>query len=331
MIWVEILSRNHEVASRHALDVTNRDRITIGRAYDNDVVVDDPYVAPHHVTLVRSMVDDAEAWVAEDTGSQNGMFVDRVKRKQSRITLADDRIVHIGRTIFRVRTSATRVAPERAMPLPSHGWRLAIAFLAGVIGIEVISSWLGETTEPKLSKYLFLLLGTASVLLIWTTTWSVLCRVFSGFAKFDRHLLIATGGVLLLSVLNEITRYSAYALSLPMISAYEYVATWIVAGAILFFHLREISPQHWRLKSTIVGIVAAVGIGSTWLSQAEAQKISGKAQFLREMQPPQLQLAPSQSQDAFFADAEALKPKLDKARTEEKPEASLFGAFDFDD
>jgi hypothetical protein len=331
MIWVEILSRNHDVTARHAFDVTNRDRITIGRAYDNDVVIDDPYVAPHHVALVRSTVDDAEAWVAEDAGSLNGMFIDRVKRKQSRVTVADDRIMHIGRSSFRVRSSATRVAPERAMPTPGHGWKLAIAFLIALIAIEIASTWLGEITEPKLSRYLFLLLGLASVLLIWTTIWSVLCRVFSGFAKFDRHLLIATGGVLLLSILNEFTRYGAYAFSLPMLSGYEYIATWLVAGGILFFHLREISPQHWRLKSAIVSIVAAVGIGSTWLSQIEAQKIAGKAQFLREMQPPTLQIVPSQTQDAFFAEAEALKPKLDKARTEEKPEASLFGAFDFDD
>ena len=44
MIWVEILDRHRNVATRHRLG----DGASIGRAYDNDVIVDDPTVAPHH-------------------------------------------------------------------------------------------------------------------------------------------------------------------------------------------------------------------------------------------------------------------------------------------
>jgi hypothetical protein len=331
MIWVELLSRGNDVIARHRIDDTGRNRVTVGRAYDNDVIVDDPFVAPHHVTLVRTVVDDTEQWVAEDAATQNGMFVDNVKRRQSRVTLTENRVIHIGRTAFRVRTQAARVAPERALPAPAHGWKLALAFIAAVLAIELVSAWLSETTEPKLSRYLFLALGTLSALLVWTTIWSILSRVFSGFAKFDRHLLIVAGGVLVLSVVNELVRYGSYALSLPVLSANEYIATWLVIGTVLFLHLREISPQHWRLKSALVGVVAAIGIGSTWLSQAEAQRSTGQVQILRGLQPPQVQLVPSQSSDAFFADAEELKAKLDRARTEEKPEGSLFGAFDIDD
>ena len=44
-IWIEVLSRlHHDVAARYRfIDVP----ITVGRAYDNDVIVDDPHVAAH--------------------------------------------------------------------------------------------------------------------------------------------------------------------------------------------------------------------------------------------------------------------------------------------
>ena len=42
IIWVEILSRQRNVEARHRC---MGPLIHIGRAYDNDVVLDDPYVA----------------------------------------------------------------------------------------------------------------------------------------------------------------------------------------------------------------------------------------------------------------------------------------------
>ena len=67
MIWVEILSRHHDVVARYRCE----DGARIGRAYDNDVVVDDPYVAPHHARIVR---DEAGELFAEDLGSVNGLY-----------------------------------------------------------------------------------------------------------------------------------------------------------------------------------------------------------------------------------------------------------------
>jgi pSer/pThr/pTyr-binding forkhead associated (FHA) protein len=333
MIWVEILSRGHDVVSRHRIDDTSIDRITIGRAYDNDVIIDDPYVAPHHVTLLREQQqgDDAPGWVAEDANSQNGMFVEGVKRKQMRVHLSHDRVLNIGRTLFRVRSSAAPVSAERSLPTPRHGWKLAIALMVAVLGVELTSAWLGESSETKISRYLFSVLAIVTALLLWTIAWALVSRVFSGQTKFDRHLLIAAAGLLALAIYNEIATYGAFAFSFPAISVYEYVVNWVIIGSTLFFHLREISPLHWRLKSGVVGAIAAIGIGSQWLSQTEAEKLTAGAQYLRQLRPPAVRVVPAQTDDAFFTSAENLKPTLDKARTEEKPEGSIFGGFDFED
>jgi pSer/pThr/pTyr-binding forkhead associated (FHA) protein len=60
MIWIEIMSRQREVAARFRIAASEA---RIGRGYDNDVVVDDPYVAAQHLRVFRR--DDGHL-VAED-------------------------------------------------------------------------------------------------------------------------------------------------------------------------------------------------------------------------------------------------------------------------
>ena len=71
VIWVEILSRHHDVLERHRC---TGPEIRIGRGYDNDVVLDDPYVAPRHLRVFRGATGTL---VAEDAGSANGLFTER--------------------------------------------------------------------------------------------------------------------------------------------------------------------------------------------------------------------------------------------------------------
>ena len=51
MIFLEVLDRRGRLLDRHRID---RCPITIGRAYANDVIVDDPYVCPTHLRLLRT-------------------------------------------------------------------------------------------------------------------------------------------------------------------------------------------------------------------------------------------------------------------------------------
>ena len=67
-MWIEVLSRNGDVVARERIDTAEA---RVGRAFDNDVVVDDPHVAPHHLRIHRG--EDGEL-VAEDLNSLNGLF-----------------------------------------------------------------------------------------------------------------------------------------------------------------------------------------------------------------------------------------------------------------
>ena len=60
--------------------------ITIGKAPDNDYVVNHPQVSRHHARLVS---DEQGCWFLEDLDSSNGTFVNGVQIVRKRVTPAD--------------------------------------------------------------------------------------------------------------------------------------------------------------------------------------------------------------------------------------------------
>ena len=48
-MWIEVLARDGDVRARQRVD---SEEARIGRAFDNDVVVDDPHVAPDRKSVV---------------------------------------------------------------------------------------------------------------------------------------------------------------------------------------------------------------------------------------------------------------------------------------
>jgi pSer/pThr/pTyr-binding forkhead associated (FHA) protein len=89
MTWIELSPRHREHAVHHRIGA---DAITLGRAWDNDIVLDDAHVAAHHLRIAR----DAEGrWIAEDLGSINGLRVEGERRAQARVELAPGTTVRI--------------------------------------------------------------------------------------------------------------------------------------------------------------------------------------------------------------------------------------------
>jgi hypothetical protein len=179
VVWVEVLSRHREVVTRHRCVGSE---LRVGRAYDNDVVIDDPHTAPHHLSIRRG--DDGR-FVAEDLGSANGLYLDRGRRRVERVVLDGEMLLRIGHTFVRIRQADHAVAPERVVPHRAHHWALMLGLGLGIVAIEATSLWLNETSEPMPSRYLRPLLAVAAIALLWAGGWAVLARIFAGQARFE--------------------------------------------------------------------------------------------------------------------------------------------------
>jgi len=320
IVWIEVLSRSRDVVARHRCAGAD---IRVGRAYDNDVVLDDPYVAPHHLRIRRS---ETGGWIAEDLGSANGLFLDHGHDKFGWLEIDGNRVMRIGRTHLRLREAGHAVAPERTVQPGSQLWPVLSGLGAVLVAIDVGSRWLAETSEPKLSPYLVSVLMVALLLGVWTAVWSVLTRIFSGEARFERNLLIALAGMVIYSLYREFAEFSAFAFSWGTLATYQYIGIWSLLAAVCFLHLRVVSPTRLTLKACLVVALLATGIGVELLNQSEVPTGLDRQATALHLLPPEFRLAPLQTEDAFFADIEALKARLDHDRTEPQPGSAPLGA-----
>ncbi|MDR0275222.1 MAG: FHA domain-containing protein [Burkholderiaceae bacterium] len=314
VIWIEVLARQRETVTRQRV---SGPLVTIGRAYDNDIVLDDPHVAPHHLRLLRGPDGN---WSADDLGTLNGMFVNGARRASA--LLDGQTALQIGQTGIRLRTPACAVPPELPLLRAKPGWPLALACLAALLGCMLLQVWINETGEPKLIAYLTPLLAGPVTVGMWAAVWSVLARIFTGRAQYGRHLFIASAGLLVYTVYEPFTQLGAFALSLPALTGYEFVAMWLILAAVCFAHLRAFGPARLALKAASVLLLAALSIAIQGLGMSDFRSRSNQPTtvLLNKLQPPALRLAPPQTQSDFLTAVTSLKAPLDQARTQELPE-----------
>ena len=209
MIWVEILSRHREVAARFRFAGPERG---IGRGYNNDVILDDPYVAAEHLRVFR---DDAGRLVAEDLGSANGIYLERQRvAGLSRIIIDGKQPIRIGHTYLRIREANFAVEPERvSSPERKRLPVVVAAVLAVLLAVWTTPDLLAQTAQVQPTTYLGPLLALGVTVLGWAGIWALLSRVFSGSSRFLRNLLITLTGGLAMTLYSWIAQFVAYALT----------------------------------------------------------------------------------------------------------------------
>lgn len=309
--WVEVLARGHEVQSRSRC---SGEVIHIGRGYDNDVVLDDPHVAPRHLRLTRGA--DGR-WQAEDLGSVNGILVRGQPQSQRLLLIDGDRPLRIGNTWLRLRGADHAVAAERPLPRRSGSWPLALVLGGLTLGWFMLSTWLGQTGEPRLSPYVSGALFLLVVVLAWSGAWAILSRIFAGATRFSLHLGIACVAVTAYSLASTFGNLAAYSLSWIRLAGAGYIGTWALLALTCIAHLRVISLHRPALKAGLALALAAVGVTAQAVSHSEARKTAGPTVVPDTVAPPSLRLAAPHRYDDFFARSSALRQALDKARSEE--------------
>lgn len=312
MIWVELLSRHHDVAGRFRVE---RAEITIGRGYDNDVIVDDPYVAARHLRIFR----DAEGrLVAEDLGSANGLYLEKSRTRCTSVVLDGIQPIRIGQSWLRIRDTAHAVEPERLVRSDSRALQIGAAIGLGVflLGLHLLLTWFGQTSETHPSDYLLPVVTLVGLAVAWVGVWALLSRLFSGHARFLHHLLIAEAGLAGFWVYSQSAQIASYALTWPGVFTYQYVASWLILAAACYLHLREVGRTHLVAKGVAVGLLLVTAVAVQSLQRSEAFANSGRQTVSHVILPPSFRLVPARDEAAFMADVQRLKLKLDADRAE---------------
>lgn len=306
--FIETLARNGDVLQRQRVDALP---IRLGRAYDNDVIVDDDYAAPAHAVAER---DAAGRLVLRDLGTRNGIV--HKGRRQHSIVLSGDTVVRIGHTSIRVRPASYPVAPE-LLDRTFHGWEGVLPGAAGVLlagAFSLFARWISDTQYFEFVRYVEALAWGIGLALLWSGAWAFANRLFGRHARLGRHLFIIGCGVVALGGSALLAATAGYAFSAGAFTHYaSHVATLLVAG-IIYFHLCTIKPPN-RIRYRWICAGLAV-LGSVLILVGNVQRTGRFSDelYMAVLMPPELRVSQDKGVDQFMREVEGMKESLDRSR-----------------
>jgi len=186
-VIIEVRSKGGQLLERLR---SESDSISIGRAFDNDVIVGDPFVSPHHVKLERC----ANGWRVLDLDSLNGVQIKSQNKKLVSGVLQQSDKLMLGQTVVSVFDDSYDVEPAlrthaSESVLNSFGRWLVWPLLVFVsIGLSIAFNYLAAEAEVNSRAIFHLLVGELTVLIALAFLWALAGKVFRHQAKFLSHI-----------------------------------------------------------------------------------------------------------------------------------------------
>ena len=311
LAYVEMVGRDGRVVARHPITAFP---CRVGRAYDNDVIVDDPYVAARHLELAEIAPG---RYAFRDLGSRNGTRVVSRGGVVAEAEIGPDDVIRIGHTQLRVRPRDFPVAQE--VDGRRRGWTRhpAISVVVALAAAAAISGTLYQSSRDALetaSLVSTLFLATAMVL-AWSAGWAFAGRMLSGRWNYLAHATVANVAILAYAAVNELAGAAAFALGLAWLRRWDTLAVAAVFAVQCFRHLRLASrANRRRLAAAALAVSAALVGGWTLLSWLNAREDIATIEYLTDIRPPGMRLASSVPVERFLERAAALRERLDQSR-----------------
>lgn len=311
---IEVLTRNGQVVQRMPWSGSV---IRIGRAYDNDMIIGDPYVCPHHLVLVL----DAGRLLARDLGSENGTYTGDRKEPIESVELQDGLVIHFGHSQLRYHASGVKVAPawrdtarHGLLALMGKPWLLVLATLLAVVTLGV-DDLLDSSERLRPLALASGLLYPLIAVLAWAGFWSLLNRIITHRANYHAHLAISFVGVACLFLVVQAISLLAFGLgwndSVPWLILSGRVAVlWLV----IYAHLRYAVNGPMRRQAIIAMTAALVLFGAPEIGEViERNEFSSLPYLDPLLRPPQYRLVEGETVEAFFTAAQLLREQVDEA------------------
>lgn len=322
-IFVEQLTPDGEVLHRTKVGHLP---IRIGRAYDNDIILDDLHTAAHHAQVEFNQLDEL---IIADLGSYNGII--HANARENFFVVDGDKIYRLGHTRLRIRTADYQVSAE-VTDLTNHRWEGLLPALTGLALLLVtalVSTWLADLNQGTLSKYLLELVSVFGFAIGWSGIWALFSRLFTGHARFGRHLFIASAGLAFLELWEHVSGLAAYAFSWETLVTFSLHPIIYICAVMLYFHfLTAGNKRPGRLK-VYLATIAILGSVITMTKEYQTSNHLSDELYMSRIYPPAIRFSRDHSLEEFMTDMQGLKKQVDVER-KDNPEKDSPGQTDED-
>jgi hypothetical protein len=303
---VEVLDRDG-----HARQVVPVSRwpVTIGRAIDCDVVLDDPYVAARHATI-----EEIEGNVALQVGDTvNGAELSaRHLEATERTTLSGGEVFQLGATRLRIRRASDAIAPERELVRDPTPGRIPLAVLVLAFAAwNAAERWLSTDPGGRVIDYLPVVIGPFVALGVWCAFWSLGSRLFRHRFDYWQHARIASSYWMMSAATAAALPLLAYASGWAFPSRIAGIAAAGMVWAMVLAHLTLMLPARRRPLAIGMSVLFAVGVALFLTRNYQVNdRVFGEL-YVATLAPPALRVVSPVAPARFLDEARNLKAVLD--------------------
>jgi hypothetical protein len=279
VIVVEVLDRRGRVRERVRLSQLPA---FVGRAYTNDVVLEDRFVSPRHCAIRET---ESGEMVLEDLESLNGVKV-LTDSSPGSLTLRSGDRFRVGETILRLVDAAHPVAPAEPLPADEGGIlhalrdsRLALAVLIASLLIFALDEYLAAYYDTGFMPVASPALLGLGALGLWSGIWAFVNRLLTHRFDYLRHLSCACLAAVAYVFVESFSEYAEFIFSSERLgSAIGFIGGAATTYVLFSAHLAVIPASTRRLRR-----VWALGGTSLLLGLASLLSYTGPADLVAEI------------------------------------------------
>lgn len=320
-IIIEEISRNHKLIHRHKL---SRNEVSIGRNYQNDIILTDPHICPQHLSLKYSQ----GIWHLNDNNSVNGTLLDNNQNRRQdahQQVINDGDVIILGKSQLRILFSDHKVSEtialspfESLIDLIRHPIAVFIS-LAVFMLIAGNISYLNQQVETNISQ---LFVSAVSMSLLFSL-WPAGVALVSHLTKNEPRLFAQFGISFVFFILmwfsdllEEIVAFNSASNSVLGL----FIALLPLLLAFSLFWLNSYIGFHMSAKRRIVVAISITALlfgGAYLLQYSKKREFNPHPNYNATIMAPVFLIAPSNSVDNFIKQSNNLFEQASKAALED--------------
>lgn len=322
---VEILGRRGQVDQRFRIE---RFPATVGRAYTNDLILDDRHICAEHARLELS---EEGAVILRDLDSVNGIHRMDGGERVRIIEVTRGAEVRMGRTRLRFlppdKPVAATVPNRESHPIwvwaTSH-WTAVLAWLAVFAGASAWTTYRSSYAELEADTLLTQLSYVLLAMLGWAGGWALFGRLLIHRTRFTGHWAVVCVYGLASLFLEGAFGYVRF-LFAPVVAVtrVEFVGEGLLLAGLLYLHLHLATALRLRARTLVFVAAVVLSVAFSELNRRQTAKWMQTLPYWSRLQPvPQVWL-PVESSEAFFTAARTLGSELDALAEEELADRAI--------
>lgn len=207
--------------------VFNQANIKVGRAYNNDIILADPYVCPLHMEFQWR----DGGWQIVDRSEKNGTFDGKTGSSidHRKVQFGDEFL--LGKTKLKFLSVESPIEPTWVMHRISGAIKWVsnspgvLLLMFAFLGYLIWQAFIGSAFEFQFEQVLTKQLTLVFLPLMWAALWGLLGRVLHHDSQIFAHAAVSYLAVLMLFLKDEVIAWVGYLLS----------NSWLMTGASLAF------------------------------------------------------------------------------------------------